>query len=211
MDIRKHFVMTIVAAPRQGKTHLITYLLYDLVAVKKMFNTVVVVTNTPHYYYGIIPEQFIYDTFNDDKMKRIELWQNSHPDSELLLIFDDFKGMIRNFHDQNSALSAVLTCYRHPNTHFSCIFAVHLANHISPTVRTITTYWVVFRQKDEKSTRILHECAGYEFPNFKAFKDEIDKKLVKPTFLLVDKEEDGLSMYKYMRAPAEIPKFTLKY
>ena len=126
------------------KSHLINYLLYDLCVVQKMFNCVVVFTASPHYYYGIILEQFIHETYSDDKMRRIEQHQKSHPESELLIVFDDFCGMIKNFHDSNSVLSSLLTHYRHPNTHFSCIFACHLSNHISPTVRSITTYWVVF-------------------------------------------------------------------
>lgn len=42
MEISKHFIMTIVAAPKLGKTHLINYLLYDLIVTKKMFNAVLV-------------------------------------------------------------------------------------------------------------------------------------------------------------------------
>ena len=69
LNLRKHFVMTIVAAPRMGKSHLINYLLYDLCVVRKMFNCVIVFTASPHYYYGIIPEQFIHETYSDDKMR----------------------------------------------------------------------------------------------------------------------------------------------
>ena len=102
LGLCKHFVLTMVAAPRMGKSHLISYLIYDLCVVKKMFNCVVVFTGSPHYYYGLIPEQFIHETYNDDKMRKIGRHQKAHPESELLIIFDDFRGMIKNFHDQNS-------------------------------------------------------------------------------------------------------------
>lgn len=142
MDIQKHFIATIVAAPKQGKTHLINYLLYDLIVVKKMFNAVIVYTLSPHYYYGIVPDQFINTTYSDEKFKKVMEYQESQPDSELLIIFDDFMGMIKNFHQQNSFLTQQLTRYRHPNTHFSCIFAMHLANHVSLTIRTISSYCI---------------------------------------------------------------------
>jgi hypothetical protein len=210
LNLRKHFVLTMVAAPRMGKSHLINYLIYDLCVVKKMFNGVVVFTGSPHYYYGLIPEKFIHETYNDNKMRQIEQHQKSHPESELLIIFDDFRGMIKNFHDQNSVLSSILTRYRHPNTHFSCIFACHLSNHISPTVRTITTYWVVFRQKDKNSAKLLYECAGYEFESYDDFKKYIDTHCVDKSFLFVDKEAEE-NATQFARAPAVIPKYSLNY
>lgn len=167
-------------------------------------------TLSPHYYYGIIPEKFIKSKYSDEDFEGVMKHQRDNPNSELLIIFDDFMGMIKNFHQQNSLLTQQLTRYRHPNTHFSCIFAMHLANHVSPTVRTISTYWVVFRQTSENSAKILYDCAGFEFDNFESFKKAVGKDLVKPTFLLVDKENPD-DMYKYLRAPAKFPKITLKY
>ena len=68
LNIRKHFIMTIVAAPRAGKTHLIEYLLYDLCVVRKLFTGIIIFTGSPHYYYGKLPEMYINETYSNDKM-----------------------------------------------------------------------------------------------------------------------------------------------
>jgi hypothetical protein len=73
-----------------------------------MFNAVVIFTGMPHCYYGIVPERFIHDTYSEKKMRKIEQHQKNNPKSELLIIFNDFRGMIQNFHDQNSVLSSIL-------------------------------------------------------------------------------------------------------
>ena len=70
----------------------------------------------------------------------------------------------------------------------------------------------MFRQKDKKSAQLLYECAGYEFDSYDDFKATLDKQLVDKTFLIVDKEdENSANMYKYMRAPASIPRYSLNY
>ena len=210
IELNKHFILLITAAPNSGKSYTIKYIVSDLVAVKKQFKAVIVFTMSPHDY-QYLPEGYVHTTYSDAKLQQIINFQNEHRDEKFdtLIIFDDFRGLVDNIHN-NKLLSSMLTRHRHLNV--SMIFSMQYVHFCSPTIREIAQYYIVFQQYSMESVKALHSCAGYRFERVQQFKKYLDDNLGDYKFLFINlRAKNKNDLYRVMKAPVKLPDYKLKY
>ncbi len=200
---QQYFIYLLTAQPCSGKSHLIRYIIYDKVVCKEEYDYVIAFTLSVHDY-DYIPEKFIYTTCDDSKIEKIFKFQKSHPGMRLLIICDDFLGLITNLHN-SAKWNQLLSQHRHVKT--SIIFSAQYIKNMSPILRTIATHFAIFKCLNIDSLKSLYNTTAIT-PKFDQFQ-EIITNLVKYEFIWIDKNSDN--KYNKQKAPKEIPKYKLKY
>ncbi len=94
--LKPPFSMIISASCGSGKSHLIKFLCGYL-ARKRLINTIIVFTNTKGVSddYDWLDENRVFNDKYEERLGGIFKFQEMHPHSQLLLVFDDVLGAVK--------------------------------------------------------------------------------------------------------------------
>lgn len=215
------FIGVFCGAPRSGKSYCIKSMVYHCLK-KKYMDYVVVICPTAGLgdNYDYVPEEDVHKEINR-KRKKVEKdsppeyeypfltglveQQRKNPKYRCWLIMDDCFGEISLLHKQWKSL---LISYRHHR--ISILIASQYANgFITPTLKEVSTYVMIWQQDTKKSKKIVYEnfCTTIEESDMNA----IMNRLGDHDFILVNKLERKPELrYKICRANL-VPKFKIEY
>jgi hypothetical protein len=201
----KAITFIMVGKSFRGKSHFLRYLLIDRLSSKKLkFGLVFTSTKWNNDYTGFLPDNRIYEGYNEDVLKRyyenLKKIKREKGDVEPnFIVFDDLVGILNGTDFFNNFIT---TC-RHLN--MSVFIAVQYVakKGISTVVRQQTTHCLMFKSSNKNNTMHLYDAYGQLFDSFKEFKNHFDcitrDKYV--GMLYLENEDDIDKNYVPIRAP----------
>lgn len=195
-----------------GKSHLISYLFYELVYIRKRVAYGIAfsktIYNASNLFY--IPEKYKYPSYQETALKNLLELQKSIPESHRPTAFVLFDDCISDPKQWNSPvlLDAITQC-RH--WRLWVILSTQYINKIPPSMREGAFQVALFYMDTKRSLEAAYESYGQDFEDFQSFKRFLQSKTGDHRFLFKDKCTNGEDTWKVFRCPPHIPRFVLEY
>lgn len=211
----KSSVLLICGKPEHGKSHLLKYIT-SLYCYNKCWNHCLLFSST----YGLdgdydfMPEQYCHLEYSDSVVNQyISLQREAKEkgiDSRGAIIIDD----ITSSNWSSKSFKNLARTYRHSN--IDIIIICHTITDIPPSIHDMVTHAFIFRQTSANSFKHSFEKYGAaHFENVNDWRNFLVKQTREPHhFVFVNAKclsDDINDVYKKMCAPANIPKFKLKF
>jgi len=200
----KPFVLFLIGSPGSGKSHLIRYLVYELLT-RKRFHYILSFCGGNLEDYDWMEKCFIHTDFDEGMIDSMIKTQKLYGNKTALFILDDVCGKVE-FHSK--LFKHLISTHRQINVSIICA-SQYLNTEIPPLVRNCTTHAVWFKQEQKRSLVALFESFGQRFENFDAFR-EFTLSFQRYEFILFDPSIAGMDAYKIYKAPSEIPAFNCR-
>jgi hypothetical protein len=166
---------------------------------------------------GILPKEYIRDDYSDENfmkhIKKLKKWKENNPEKELpqsLIIMSDMMSKINWYSPE---ISNVAISHRHYKLTFWMDCQYLQTASTNTVLREISNYAFLFNTKYINSLKGYHMAFGNLFDDFKefcAYFQQLTKE--KYTCMVYDaSKEEKEDNYWSFRAPADVPKFSLKY
>lgn len=195
-----------------GKSWLIKYLMREN---KSKFDWGIVFTNTGFLdgNFDYIDKKFVHSRYNHQallSLKNIQekLISEGKKPSAFVLFDDALYG--KQWRDEE--FLNLLTQLRHYN--ITCILSCQYPNAIPPVIRTNAFQVIMFNMASKIAIKALYESYGQMFESESAFKKYLFEHTGNHCFVLYNARSPTPTIegrYCCMRAPKEIPDFTLKF
>lgn len=179
-----------------GKSCLIKDLLFQH---RKRFTKAIIMSGTEgstKFYQGMVPDLYIYDSYNQDAMDRVRIGQQravrdngaGHPMNNCAIVNDDCM-------DDKDWIKHKTTKWLFKNgRHFDIFFllAMQYALDIPPELRTCIDYIFILKEPQLKTRHKLHDNYAGMIPTFNMFSDILDN-LTEDYHCMVIKNRKALS------------------
>jgi len=136
-SIQHPFSAIVIGPPKSGKTHLIRYLIQEMVMRKdRSFDYIIVFSRTAgvNNSFGYLPYRYVHSTYQPEMLQAVIDTQESRigqgQPSQCLLILDDVVGMVSW---QNQVIDQLWSTYRHWD--MSIIISTQYVYKIPPLIR----------------------------------------------------------------------------
>lgn len=195
-----------------GKSHLISYLFYELVYLRKQAAYGIAfsktIYNASNLFY--IPEKYKYPSYDEKALKNLIDLQKRIPEEKRPTAFVLFDDCISDKKQWNSPvlLDAVTQC-RHWK--LWVVISTQYINKVPPSMREGAYQVAIFYTDTKRSLEAAYESYGQDFENFQSFKQFLQSHTGQHRFLFKNKCEDGGNGWKVYRCPPHIPRFHLNY
>lgn len=197
------------AKSNSGKSHLMTYLLYNLIR-RDCINWVIVITCTSfnNHWASIVGKEHVYDKFNEEDLINLLKMQgnliSSGKSKQGLIIFDDVLGDAK-FNAE--IFNKIASSGRHYNLSFF-ISSQHYKK-IPPILRGNATYSFFLNQINDLMSRNLHEeYYTAKFVNWRVIQQYANKVCENYGALCVQNTAAEVE-YIPIRAPSRLPIYTI--
>ncbi len=179
LDGNHRFLLSDLSIVRNsGKSVLIKDLLYQH---RKDFTKAIIMSGTEgstRFYQGMVPDLYIYDSYNQDAMDRVRIGQQravrdngaGHPANNCAIVNDDCM-------DDKDWIKHKTTKWLFKNgRHFDIFFllAMQYALDIPPELRTCIDYIFILKEPQLKTRHKLHDNYAGMIPTFNMFSDILD-------------------------------------
>jgi hypothetical protein len=196
------------ASPGSGKSYLIKYLIYKL-SKQKLIDYIIVFCGTSfNNSYNFIPEEFVYNDFNENILKNLlEHQSRFRKKPNCVIIFDDcvsFESELR----RSRFCMKLFTEYRHYN--ITTFIATQYIYKLPPVCRESATYYWLYPQRTKRSWESLYEnCGSNQFDNMNDFKKYILEETSKEKYNVVfcDRYKGTYETFK----AGKVPSFRTEY
>jgi hypothetical protein len=200
----------VVGAPKQGKSHLIRYILSQLNSKKDTYqhiNYMLLFTKTKFTgaYNDIVPKEWQYNNYNENAIKKLMSIQESYHNKgykcpPALILFDDCLSK-KDF--QKQSFLDLLCNYRHYNISI-IISAQYLLGNISTTNRECISQAFIFKLKSYNSLNGVYNSWFTSMANVNNLREYMTTHLVKPfRFIYVDNDSSEPVNYCVAIAPGK--------
>lgn len=149
----KPTITLIAAAPKQGKSYLIRYIITSMCGAGH-FSYGVCFSSTGKFNgdYNYLPEKYVHAEYSDAKLEDIMRFQQRPNAGAMFIVFDDMTGQVNM---NSKTFMRFIQAYRHYK--ITVLFATHMINKVSTLFRECTTTAIIFRQRTKRSYDALHE------------------------------------------------------
>jgi hypothetical protein len=195
-----------------GKSHLISYLFYELAYVRKQVAYGIAFSKTIHDPGNLsyIPMKYKYPHYEEEALKNLLELQSRIPEAQRPNAFVLFDDCISDSKQWNSPvlLDAITQC-RH--FHLWIILSTQSINKIPNAMREGAFQVAIFYTDTKRSLEAAYESYGQDFESFQSFKQFLQNHTGQYRFLFKNKCKDGEDDWKVFRCPPHIPRFQLNY
>jgi hypothetical protein len=210
MNITLPSIIIVAGKPGSGKSHLIKYWFYTN---RNNFDYGIVLTKTSFDNgYNFIPKEFVHPDYDENKISSLmKLQANLIKEGiykKAFLVLDDC--LTKDFNYQ--VFQDLVTQSRHYN--ITLVISTQYIYKVNPTIRECANYAIIFRQSTKRSLEALYESFGQHFNNLNKFQQYIIDNTNDHQFVFVDINSTSNNIndiYKVMKVPDKIPKFTVKF
>lgn len=204
----------LIGESKSGKSHLLKCIMG---VHANFFNYGVVFSSTCfNREYSYINDEFVFEDYDDDLVKKIMIKQRnfidrSHSDPNLkipecFIIVDDNLGLM-NLHKKGNTFDILFAKGRH--FHISVFLCIQSPSYLSPSIRSNATYVFVTVLKPVVMEMIFNISRG--FKNYAALQEYLDTNCIDHRVVMFDNSEAYNKFSKIIRAPAKIPNYYLDY
>jgi hypothetical protein len=195
-----------------GKSFLIRYIMHEN---QKKFNWGIVFSNTAFTDKGFdyIPREFIHSRYDHSALLNLKTLHerliNEGKEPSAFVIFDD---CLYGKQWSDPEFLSLLTQLRHYR--ITCIISCQYPQSIPPMIRTNAFQVAIFSMTTKRALVALYESYGQLFDSYEQFKKFLLENSANHAFLWYDARNSTTTVdgrYSVLKAPADIPKFKLKF
>jgi hypothetical protein len=195
-----------------GKSHLISYLFYELGYVRNQLAYGVAFSKTihdPHNLY-YIPMKYKYPHYDEQVLRNLMDIQSNIPKEKRPNAFVLFDDCISDRKQWNSPvlLDAITQCRHY---HLWIVISTQAINKVPNPIREGAFQVAIFYTDTKRSLEAAYESYGQDFENFASFKNFLQQHTGDYRFLFKNKCKNSDNAWKVYRCPPHIPHFVLKY
>jgi len=209
MNITFPSVCIINGAQRQGKSHLIRYIMGHN---KDKFKYGIIFSNTgfsSEDNYNYVPQKFIHPHYSEEKLQRLMTIQSKIPKEKRPLCFVIFDDCLFDKQWKSDPLKQLITQVAHYNCFV--ILSTQYPQSIPSLWRTCAFYSFIFGGLNTKNAmKSMYESYGMnEYENLNEFVKYCSNNTGNYKFIFINNKSG--KKFKILTCPEKIPKFTLKY
>lgn len=212
-DVSIPGLFMIVGPQGYGKSHLIKYIIHSYAKVHKRLKYGIVFSNTGFDHddnFEYIPKKFIHSSYNEKKLMALMAIQRNQPKAKRKMAFVIFDDIMRDSQFKSKPFVELCTQLRH--YHIFVILSVQYCVACESLFRSQVYQAAIFKCDDHNSLTALFKAYGQTFARYQDFKEYVLSNLGDYKFLFINRREmDVRKQITLKRAPAEIPKFKLRY
>jgi hypothetical protein len=209
LNLNQTGLIIVTASMGSGKSYLVKYIVYNN---RDYFDYGIVFSQTAFNdcNFEYIPKNYIYSSYNPQKLKNLMILQKKQPESQrkrAFVILDDcvFDSWVYCKH-----FNQLITQVRHYNV--LVIITTQYINKVTPVIRENAFQVAIFHSDIERSLKALYESYGQMFNDYNTFKKWLMDNTGEHKFIWYNRKENKKeNRYKIMRCPENIPRFKLNY
>jgi hypothetical protein len=172
-------------------------------ARKRLINTIIVFTNTKGVSddYDWLDENRVFNDNYEERLGGIFKFQEMHPHSQLLLVFDDVLGAVKL---DSKNMTTLVTQFRH--FRISWILSTQYLYKIPPVIRENVFHAALFACTTKRQLEAAYESYGAShFDTIKEWRAFMESCTGDYKFLFISNKEGNAQLrYRCMRAPAKL-------
>jgi hypothetical protein len=210
-DTRQLYLL--IGSSCSGKTYLLRHILSAFLESKRL-KFGLVFTRSVEQYTTWLPQHAVIPSYDDnvltqylEALKKFKKKTGEYPPN--FVIFDDIMASINQ---QARGFKSFMCDYRHFNT--TVFVLCHHGNQIIPTIKSQTSYAIIFKQHMKKSIEVLYESFGQLYETTKDFTKDLNKYTAEEYQVMIwiaSGKNTRATKYAHYKAPADRKQLTFTF